>query len=266
MLRTALRAAADVECWSEGAHVTTRTSIKAAIAEHTKQGRVLLLAFAKAKSARELNFHFEYQEWYSKALPLIRSLAPDRYDEFRRYYEPDPKRKSLGHGTYVIQDFLKGVVPNKLQYSDFDARDQAGKAFLNQIAILASIHERLDSVLSSLEAALFADLKDSELTTAQALLKVSPRAAGAVAGVVLEAHLQRVVRVRGLKILKKAPTIGDLNDLLRKEEVYDTVVWRKIAYLGDIRNLCSHRKTNDPTHEQVVELIRGVNWTTRNVE
>ena len=68
-----------------------------------------------------------------------------------------------------------------------------------------------------------------------------------------------------MKIAKKNPTVGDLNDPLRQAGVYDTVTWQKIGYLAGIRNLCCHRKPSDPSLEQVTELIEGVNWAIKNV-
>jgi hypothetical protein len=35
--------------------------------------------------------------------------------------------------------------------------------------------------------------------------------------------------------------------------------------LADIRNLCSHNKTADPTEQQVTELIDGVNAIIKTV-
>lgn len=77
--------------------------------------------------------------WYAKALKAVASLAPDRISEFRGYYEPDPKRKLLGYGTYVTQDYLKNVLPNKMVLPDFDARAQALTAFFNQLTIFNAI-------------------------------------------------------------------------------------------------------------------------------
>ena len=245
--------------------MTTSTSVKQALAELVQEGTQLMIALRKPESKKEASFTFDYQRWYSKALPVVRRLATDRYEEFKRYYEPDPKRKSLGYGTYVIHDFIKGVAPSRLHLPDFDTKKQVVQGFLNQIAILSSIVDRIDSVLADIEGHLFADLKDAELATANALLKISPRAAGSLAGVVLEAHLQRVATTHNIKITKKAPTIADLNDPLKQDGVYETATWRKIGYLADLRNLCSHKKDVEPTAAQVVELIEGVNWAVKTI-
>lgn len=245
--------------------MTTSASVKQALAELVQEGTQLVIAFRKPDSKSEASFTFDFQKWYSKALPVVRKLAADRYEEFKHYYEPDPKRKDLGYGSYVIHDFIKGVAPNRHRFPGFDTRKQVVQGFLNQIAILSAIVNRLDSVLADIESHMFADLKDAELATANTLLKISPRAAGSLAGVVLEAHLQRVATSHGVKIAKKSPTIADLNDPLKQDGVYETATWRKIGYLADLRNLCSHKKDIEPTAVQVMELIEGVNWAVKNV-
>lgn len=104
-----------------------------------------------------------------------------------------------------------------------------------------------------------ADLFESELESAGALAKGGfARAAGAVAGVVLEKHLRQVCDNHGIKVSKKNPTIGDLNDLLKQSEVMEVPQWRFIQHLGDLRNLCDHDKKVEPTREQVSDLITGV--------
>jgi hypothetical protein len=120
-------------------------------------------------------------------------------------------------------------------------------------------------VLQDVTGHLFAELQDSELIAAVQLKKVSRRAAGALAGVVLERHLQRAAENHKISIRKKAPTISDLNDPLKQAGVYDVPMWRKIQLLADIRNLCSHQKTLEPTDEQVDELISGVNSVIKSV-
>jgi hypothetical protein len=227
-----------------------------------KEGAELAVAFQKKE---EKQFHYDYQRWYSKALKAIASLAPDRHAEFRSYYEIDPKRKTLGYGTFVIQDFMKGVAPASHRIPDFDSRNQVVTCFFNQLTILQSVEDRIDSVISDIEGELYAELQDSELVVARQLAKVSYRAAGALVGVVIEGHLQKVSANHGIKIAKKNPTIADLNDPLKSAGVLDTPGWRKISFLADLRNLCSHKKDSEPTKAQVEELIQGAEWLAKNV-
>jgi len=226
------------------------------------EGADLAISFQKKE---EKQFEYVYQSWYTKALKAVASLAPDRYAEFRSYYEINPKRKSLGYGTYVIQDYLKGVVPGGYQYEGFDVRGQVLQCFFNQLTILRSIENRIDSVLANIEGELYAELQDNEVAIAKQLLKINPRAAGALVGVVIECHLQKVADAHGIRIAKKRPTIANLNDSLKAASVIDTPTWRKISFLADLRNLCSHKKGAEPTKEQVEELIEGTEWLTKNV-
>ena len=208
------------------------------------------------------SFKIEYQKWYTKAIGLVSFLAPDRASEFKSYYEIDPKRKSLSWGTWVIQDYVKGVAP---VLNGFDSAEQAGSCLFNQHSLLQSLNSRIDGVLANAELSIYAEIKDAELSSCNQLIKISPRAAGALAGVVLEGYLQKVAENHNVVIKKKSPTVADLNDPLKKEEIYDIPTWRKVSYLADIRNLCSHKKDDEPTKEQVRELIDGVNWVTKNV-
>ncbi len=120
-------------------------------------------------------------------------------------------------------------------------------------------------MLQDVTGHLFAEIQDSELKAAIKLKKISKRAAGALAGVVLERHLQRVAVNHNISISKRNPTISDLNDPLRNAGIYDQPTWRKIQVFGDIRNLCSHQKDTEPTEEQVTELIDGVNAVIKNI-
>lgn len=110
------------------------------------------------------------------------------------------------------------------------------------------------------------DLLDSELEAAGELLKHGfYRAAGAIAGVVLEKHLGQIAQNHKVTVKKKDPTIGELNDLLRAENVIEIPVWRQIQRLGDLRNLCDHNKGREPTNEEVQELISGVEKATKTL-
>ena len=107
---------------------------------------------------------------------------------------------------------------------------------------------------------------DSELAAAEHLAKSKYlRAAGAVAGVVLERHLGQVCTDRQLTTAKKNPTIGDFNEALKAGNVLDIPQWRFIQHLADIRNICDHAKTPEPTPDQVSDLLSGVKKVVKTV-
>ena len=215
-----------------------------------------------------VDFSYAYQSWYTTAIKAVESLASDRYAEFRGYYEIDRSRDVVSHETYSIQDYLNkswvGVVydPNT---KNTKGRARMINCFFNQLAILKAIKNRVDSVLTDIEGELFAELEDNEMGVARQLIKISPRAAGALAGVVIEGHLRKVSNAHGIEISKKNPAISDLNDPLKDASVIDTSAWRKIRYLADLRNLCSHKKEEEPTKEQVADLLDGTEWLMKTV-
>ncbi len=218
-------------------------------------------------TSKTMNFAEKYQDWYSRAIKLVESLAPERLKEFCDYYLIDPKRKASTVSNYVIQDYIKGIRA-MTDYEDdalWDVNNLIQIRVMNQIHIVSSLVSRIDTVLQDITGHLFADLQDKELTATGQLIKISPRAAGALAGVVLERHLQRTAENHQIKLRKKAPTISDLNDPLKQANVYGVPIWRKIQLLADLRNLCSHQKDEEPTRDQVAELIDGVNSIIKSV-
>lgn len=209
-----------------------------------------------------------YQEWYTRAIKIVSLLGKYRLDEFRGYYLPDPSRENteLTNATYVIHDYISHVAPDR-HFSSFAGRVEPliNSKFLSQQAILKSLSSQIDSVLSDVVGHLSAELQDEELKVASQLVEINLRAAGAVAGVVLEGHLQRVAINHGVTISKKNPTLSDLNDPLKNEGVYDIVTWRKIQHLADIRNYCDHKKDREPTEVEVKELIVGTDSIIKTI-
>jgi hypothetical protein len=202
-----------------------------------------------------------YQNWYSRCIGLFRSLMPERLHEFVGCYEPDPKRKETDWLSYTIKDYLMGMVVTRgydrqkvfEPFGSFSAKMQ------HQITMMEALLETVDTRIANVEGVLEADLFRDELDTAFELASRGHlRAAGAVAGVVLESHLKHFSRNKGLKVTKKAPTIADLNEALKSAGIVDTPTWRRIQLLGDIRNLCVHSKERDPTKEEIQDLMVGV--------
>jgi hypothetical protein len=212
-------------------------------------------------------FHKAYQRWYSEALALVRQLLPDRVEDFKRHYEKPKNRKDLTCDNYCIEDYLQGLtVTRPGQKEKVVGPEAAISRFSQQLAIVESAKARFDSSLFDIRRLVQADLLDSELEAAEELAKHKfARAAGAVAGVVLERHLGQVTEDHSLPSAKKNPTISSFDDLLKASGVIDLPQWRFIQHLGDIRNMCDHASGSEPTPAQVEDLISGVKKVTKTV-
>jgi hypothetical protein len=197
----------------------------------------------------------EYQGWYTEALAVVQQLMPDRLSEFKRLYERDPKRKIFDAETYSIQDWLTGL---RSAVRAFDEIGVVTYRFNTQLAILKGAQRRFESSLFDIRRMVQADFLDSELSAARELSSHGfLRAAGAVAGVVIEKHLRQVAFNHKLSLTKKKPTIGDFNEILKREGILDVPEWRKIQRLADIRNICAHDDSREPSKDEVEELVTG---------
>jgi hypothetical protein len=222
-------------------------------------------AAAKAYLEKIPDFTKSYQSWYSECVVLLKQLLPDRLDDFIRLYEKPKMRKEISFENYRIEDALQGLRITRGYEVKADSKS-AIPHFEQQVAILESLKSRFESSLYDIRQLVQADLLDSELEAARELLKHKfSRAAGAVAGVVLEKHLAEVCAAHRIKIAKKHPSISDLNDALKNAGVLDTPAWRFNQHLADIRNQCDHNKNKEPTVDQVNDLIDGVAKITKSV-
>jgi len=226
----------------------------------------LLLAVSSKKTKKGegkpgLLFSSSYQQWYSVAHEVIRQILPTRLSDFETLYQGYEKRKSINAQTYTIRDWLLGIRSPE-GFDGSKAYDDAAMVFMQfqmQQLILVSAKLRFESSLLDIRQILRADLFDSEVDSARELLKNGfLRAAGAVAGVVAEKHLEQVCENHNVSIKKKVPTISTYNDALKNEGVIEIPEWRFIQRLGDLRNLCDHNRDREPTKDEVAELIDGV--------
>jgi len=223
----------------------------------------------KLKASKELleslpSVSETYQAWYSEALACVQQLLPDRVEDFAGYYKPVKGRKDIDASNYTISDYLRGL-GIKRGGQVIVGPDSAIPAMEQQMQIVKALHGRFESSLFDIKVLVQADLLDDELASADELVRNGyARAAGALAGVALEGHLATVAERHRLAYRTNA-SIGDLNDTLKNNDVFDTATWRFIQRLGDLRNLCSHKKTEDPTKESVKELIDGVKKIIKTV-
>lgn len=210
------------------------------------------------------NFKSEYEKWYSEALEVIKQILPSRYDDFKRLYK-DERRKDVSYLTYTMSDYMIGVRITRGLEIVADEKAAFPK-FEQQMKILKAAERRFESSLFEIRQLLQADLFDSEIDTARELLKNGyNRAAGAVAGVVLETHLQQVSVNHNVTVKAKNPTISDYNDALKEAQIVDVPTWRSIQHLADLRNLCDHKRTREPKPEEIEDLINGVAKISKTV-
>ena len=219
----------------------------------------------KRDKIKKCHFKSGYNAWYNESLALIRQLVPDRLEDFKQYYKYE-KRKVLSYETYSVSDYLIGVVKRDYMDNIVVGETDVIQKFKQQFAILKSLEKRFDSSLYEIRQLLQADLFDSEIDTAKELAsKGFYRAAGAVCGVVLEKHLAEVCANHQVQVKKKAPHISDLNDALKSADVIDVPMWRQIQQLGDLRNLCDHKKEREPDADDLTALIRGTESVIKNL-
>lgn len=161
-------------------------------------------------------FGLHYQRWYSESLAMLSVILPDRVTDCKSFYQLPRPPKELNYTTYTISDYLKGTT------SSYGGRPiatpKAADTPMNQqVAIVKAAIARFESSLFDIKAMAQADLFDNELDSAIHLNKNGfARAAGAVAGVVLEGHLATVCATHSITLTKKKPTMGRL---LRSAEI-----------------------------------------------
>ncbi|MBQ2904271.1 MAG: hypothetical protein IJE48_07730 [Clostridia bacterium] len=229
--------------------------MKKELKELTDEGYKLCKAIESDKNGECSDygyFYLNYEVWYSKAIAVVKTLLPERLNDFVLFYKND-RRKVLDVSSYTVSDALRGIGNSRRTYGPPNALS----CIYSQHKILCGCLDTFDSKIYNIQTLLQADIFDSEIDSAKHLLKRGFfRAAGAVCGVLIEKHFSIVCQNHHITTKKKSPTIADYNEVL-KDNVYDTIEWRRIQRLGDLRNLCDHNKDREPTKEEVEELISG---------
>ncbi len=203
-----------------------------------------------------------YQRWFTKSYNVVKTLLPDRHQEFYVLYKDDKRKNNeIGFLTYTISDYFLGLVVTK-GWDKIEAVNPFSAFYSKmeiQLTILDSCYDLLDSKLADIQGILQYELFENELQAAKDLLnKKYNRAAGALAGVTLEIHLSKVCETHNIKFRKQHPTISDFNEELKKSDLIDMPTWRLIQRLGDIRNMSVHSKEREPSKDEIEDLIKGV--------
>ncbi|HEY1772653.1 MAG TPA: hypothetical protein VGH91_05615 [Gammaproteobacteria bacterium] len=202
-------------------------------------------------------FADRYQTWYCRALPLMKALAPDRHAEFQSFYVLEPKYRRGGR-PYVIQDYLRGRGAS-------EAAEKTAGNFRNQLSILKAVLNRLAWSQVDTEQQTERGLQLGFLDTARKLMDTDERAAGALAGAILEGYLKKLAAKHRLRFRKLAPPLKEYIDALHKAKILDLQIHAQATWLAEIHD-CSDRAADElPTRQQVRDLIDGSHWLITNV-
>jgi len=186
-----------------------------------------------------------YQQWYSASRVILAKNQPGRMSEFDDLYSQMyallEKRYLEKHQQFALVDLIQA-----------------------QFNILAAVPAHLRFSIYDIELTVYSVLMDDEMQAARHLLSRGfLRSAGALAGVILERHLKTILRKHTPPIKYPAKAgLSKLNDLC-KGTAYDLVTWRKVQLLTDLRNLCDHDRSREPTKDEVRELVDGVSGILR---
>ena len=85
-------------------------------------------------------------------------------------------------------------------------------------------------------------------------MEINIRAAGALAGVILEKHLKRVCINHSITGMEEK-TLNPIISILYTNSIIDLTVKKNLEYLSDIRNKCDHSTQKEPTEIEVNSLI-----------
>ncbi|MDG6244065.1 MAG: hypothetical protein QCH31_06695 [Methanolobus sp.] len=85
------------------------------ISELIKKGSQLLELLEQKSGTGEHDYHkkrnmfiSEYNKWYARCLPVVRSMIPDKSERFESLYHTN-KRSGTNEYTYTIQDYIHGI-------------------------------------------------------------------------------------------------------------------------------------------------------------
>jgi len=223
--------------------------------------------FKKMKDNNNLaQLRRDYEIWYSESYAIIKIILPDRVIDFSKMYYDDKTKNGLKNYFQYTLPKSEGIDWDLGGYIPPEKIDIAKSIFDSQIGILKSCEKRFESSLFDIKQLLQSDIFKSELDAARELNKKGfTRGAGAVAGVVLEGHLSQVCINHKIPVKKANPAINDFNQLLKDNGIIETPTWRFIQHLGDLRNLCDHKKQKEPTKEEIEELIQGVDKISKTL-
>ena len=205
-----------------------------------------------------------YQLWYTQTLRLVERVLSERRREFEGYYRTDQDGRDQ---SATIAAILGSPSRPRATAEKREALAGLFDPGLEQATFLQLLGMQL-AILASAAPPLLPEQRcsDRELQAARLLLsKGRRRAAGAVAGVVLESHLLKVAQRHDLVLSERdSSSLPRLSRSLRKAGVCGSARSRQIERLAELGDACIRGKQKI-SPKLVAELLSGVEEILRNV-
>ncbi|MFZ2412055.1 MAG: hypothetical protein WAW23_10825 [Candidatus Methanoperedens sp.] len=188
-----------------------------------------------------------YEIWFAVTKRIVNQFS-DKYDIFESNY----------------QGVINCITEKPIQSNENAAFDSFIDIFDKQVNILRTVVPIISLKETNFKKIITAELLDSELSQAELLYKHDfYRAAGAIAGVVLERFLKTLCEVNQITIGEN-DTIDPLAAKIytsKKIPEFDITLFKSIQHLASIRNKCDHPK-EEPKQHEVRELLDKVKKIT----
>jgi hypothetical protein len=206
-----------------------------------------------------------YPAWYTKALRLMRTLTLQR----SHAAADQEKAGEDGNrpGSYAAPyDPGLGMAITENGERIASAHLTFLAHFHQQLRLLHSVRNGLEYVLADTQGALYSEVGEHVLAAAYELFRRGHgRAAGTLAGVLLEIHLAKVAAKYRVPHCANAIGITPLNEALKRGGIYDGEVWRFIQHLGSLRHTCVDASRRDPTVDALTTLFQGMETIRKTV-
>ncbi len=205
-----------------------------------------------------------YQLWFTQTLRLVERLLPERRREFEGYYRSDQESRDQ---AATISAILGSLSRPRATTEKREALAGLFDPGLEQATFLHLLGMQLAILASALPSLLAQQRRpDRGLQAARLLLaKGHRRAAGALAGAVLESHLLTVAQRHDVALAESdAASVSRLGRALRKAGVCDAARSRQIRRLAELSDSCV-RSEKRISPKLVSELLSGVEETLLNV-
>ena len=219
-----------------------------------------LSTYVRSEDLDPRDVNERYQVWYTQTLRLVERVLPERRREFEGYYRGDQENRDQVATISAILGSLGGA---RVTGEKREALAGLFDPGLEQGTFLHLLGMQLAILASAVPTLLPEERRpERELQAARRLLsKGHRRAAGVVAGLVLQSHLTNVALRHDLALSESdSSSLRRLNRSLRKAGVYGSARARRIKRLAALSDSCVRRKRR-LSRKRVSELLSGVEET-----